>query len=117
MAKRKKVAPAELRTIGLFSGLTPLEEAANVATADEAKLPPADRSYAGTRDALVSSAIRWLGLDLFADDGDDVTLAVHPQGHAVLNVTHGGKGCPGRTTQVKLSPQHVKKLRELFRAP
>ena len=70
MASRKK-DPAALRTIGLFTGKTVMEEAAALA---EEEAP--EQREAGPRDIESEAeecAIRWLGLDAF-HEGDDIKV-------------------------------------------
>ncbi len=111
MASRKK-DPAALRTISLFSGKTTLEEAEHelVEEAPEQRsnnpLVMVERSE--------ETAIRWLGLDVF-HEGDDVKVAVHPKGHAVLLIVRTDKGGPFHTASIKLSKVQWSKLKALAR--
>lgn len=111
MAKRK--APAELRTIGLYSGLTPLEEAERLAKEEASEVRPD-----GPRDIVGEAedcAIRWLGMDAF-HEGDDVKVAVHSAGHAVIVLVRATKnGAPYHTTTFKLSRDQWTKLKALAR--
>lgn len=116
MSARKKPAPAELRTIGMFNGgLTPLEEAQRLKDEEQGRArPPADRSDFGVRDAMVDTAIRWLGHDILAE-GDDIVLVEGSKG-AVLSVVYGRAGhAPRKTIDLKLSSAHLKKLRSMFK--
>jgi hypothetical protein len=112
---RRKVDPAILRTVDLFTGKTPLEEAEHIALEEE------DRTERiGDPLALVeraeSTAVTWLGLDVF-HEGDDVKVAVHPKGHAVIVLvsTSGKDGKPYGTTTIKLSRAQWSKLKSLAR--
>lgn len=113
MASKKK-DPAALRTIGLFTGRTPLEEA-ELTLLEEPEDVKESRE-AGERDIVAEAeegAIRWLGLDVFRE-GDDIKVAVHPRGHAVVVLVHAdSKGGARATTQFKLSAAQWKKLRAL----
>lgn len=114
MASRKKPDPAALRTIGIFTGKTPIEEA-EALVREEA----GNERQAGPRDVVAEAedcAIRWLGLDVF-HHGDDVRVAVHPEGHAVLLlVSTGGRlGAPYGTTTIKMSRAQWAKLKRLAR--
>ncbi len=112
---RKKVDPAVLRTVDMFTGKTTLEAAEHMALEDE------DRTERiGDPLALVEraehAAVRWLGLDVF-HEGDDVKVAVHKNGHAVMVLvsTSGAQGKPYGTTTLKLSRHQWSKLRRLAR--
>lgn len=108
---KKKMEPAVLRTIGMFSGKTMLEEAESLA-ADELQEERPD----GPRDLVAEAedgAIKWLGLDAF-HSGDDIKIATHKAGHAVIvlvNTTPKNEVYATRT--FKLSAPQWKKLRKL----
>lgn len=112
MASRKKPDPAALRTLGLFTGKTPTEEAETLLYEPE---EPEARSSSDPR-AMVEKqeevAITWLGLDAF-HEGDDVRVAVHPQGHAVLMFVRADVNGPFHTATFKLSKAQWGKLRRL----
>lgn len=115
MGSRKKPAPAELRTIDLFTKLTPLEAAKQLTDDERAVISrPVDRSFSADQDARVQTAIRWLGLEHFGSDGDDLFLAIGPKGHGVLSVVSGRGSTPRRTQEIRLSATHIAKLRELL---
>lgn len=111
MAARKKPA-AELRTIGLFTGRTTLEEAQLMAE-EEAASELTQRTHE-PRDLVKEAedcAVRWLGMDAFAS-GDDVKIAVHPKGHAVMVLVATTKdGSVRGTSTIKLSATQWKKLK------
>lgn len=114
MASRKKAPDfAVVRTIGLFTGKTAIEEANDV-LAEEA---PAERT--GDPTDMVShgeeAAVRWLGLDAF-HEGDDVRVAVHKAGHAVLMlVKTTTAGVAYGTSLHKLSRAQWSKLKQLVK--
>lgn len=115
MAGRKKKDPASLRTIGLFTGKTPLEEAESLAyEVDELE----EAREGGPRDIVRESedcAVRWLGLDAFAV-GDDVKVAVHPKGHAVMMLVSTVKsGAAYGTSTIKLSRAQWSKLKTIVK--
>lgn len=111
-ARRRKPEPAELRTIGLFSGKTAVEEAEDLAR-DEA---PQARAPAGDMvEEDEKAAVRWLGLDTF-HEGDDVRVAIHKGGHAVLMLVRTTKdGTVYGTSIHKLSRQQWAKLKQIAR--
>lgn len=109
MATKRK-AKAEDRTIDLFTGKT-------VAEALEAEaLEAAETRSSAPRDVVLEAedgAIRWLGLDVF-HRGDDVKVAVHKKGHAVLILVSTTRdGVPYGTATLKLSKQQWDKLRSI----
>ncbi len=110
LASRKK-DPAALRTLGLFSKQTPLEEASAL-LADEVQ----EVRVAGPRDIVAEAeecAVRWLGLDAF-HEGDDIKVAVHKGGHAVMVlVSATGKGAIYGTSTIKLSRTQWSKLKAI----
>ena len=117
--RKRKTPPAELKTIGLFNGgLTPIEEAEQLVRDEAPQVrDPVDRTVQGTRDALVRSAIRWLGLDIFAGDGDDLILVEGPEGKgAVLQVLYAGRttNVPRKTIEIRLNETHLQKLKEIL---
>ena len=114
MASRKKPDPAALRTISFLTGKTPIEEAEDLAREE---LP--DQRDDGARDLVAEgedAAIRWLGLDAF-HEGDDVRIAIAPNGTAVLMLVSTTKplGVPYGVSTLKLSRQQWSKLRKLCR--
>lgn len=121
-ARKRKQDPAALRTISLFSGKTVLEEAEALLEVDAADLAETEERAQRTGHPFEmvhcaeETAIRWLGLDVF-HEGDDVKVAVHPKGHAVLVLvrTSGPSGNPYGTASVKLSKAQWDKLRMLAR--
>jgi len=121
MVSRKKKDPAALRTVGLFTGKTvleeaeqELEEAEDVTEAASWERPNDPKDMV---DVAENTAVRWLGLDVF-HEGDDVKVAVHAKGHAVLVFvgTHGPKGAPCSTATFKISAAQWRKLKNLARA-
>lgn len=122
MASRKKQDPAVLRTVSLFSGKTPLEEAVMLLEVDavdlsetEARAQRTGHPFEMVHEAE-KTAVRWLGLDAF-HEGDDVKVAVHAQGHAVIIFvnTSGPKGAPYGTSSFKMSKAQWAKLKQLAR--
>lgn len=114
MASRRKKSPAELRTVGLFTGLTPIEEAEReLAEERETTGRYTPRDYDSTKHTMIDVAIRWLGMDAF-EDGDDVLLAIGPKGDGVLMAITAAKGgYPGRQVHVRLSRKQLRKLKTL----
>lgn len=116
MASRKKADPAALRTIGLFTGRTVLEEAeVSLFVPDE---PDAER-HGHPLDMVPraeSTAVRWLGMDVF-HEGDDIKVALHPHnGTAVIVLVRAPvQGAPHSTATFKLSRVQWAKLKELAR--
>jgi hypothetical protein len=113
VAARKK-DPALLRTIDLFTRKTPLEEAQDIL---EDEKPSARSADPGDMvEQAEATAIRWLGLDAF-HEGDDVKVAVHPKGHAVIVLvsTTAKEGVPYGTSTLKLSRVQWTKLKALAR--
>jgi hypothetical protein len=109
---RKKADPAALRTLGLFTGKTVLEEAETILE-EEAKVS----KTGDPRDmvnAAEETAMRWLGLDAF-HEGDDIKLAVHAKGHAVLVLVNTSRGQPYGTITLKLTKTQWSKLKQLAR--
>jgi hypothetical protein len=112
---KKKIEPAVLRTIGLFNGGKAMLEEAEDLAADEVDAERLD----GPRDLVAEAeegAIRWLGLDAF-HTGDDVKVATHKAGHAVLvliDTTKSGEAYATRT--FKLSKAQWSKLKTLARS-
>ena len=104
---------AELRTINLFSGKTVLEEAEQIAHEEEAM----ESRPEGPRDLVTEAedgAIRWLGMDAF-NEGDDVKVAVHKGGHAVVVLVSATASGPYGTSTFKLSRKQWTKLRALVK--
>lgn len=118
MASKKKVS-VDLRTIDMFSGRTKLDELKEKEQAAEEEIVEEERTAKAIDERSVveqveGCAIRWLGLDAF-HEGDDIKVAVHPEGHAVLVLvsTHGPKKVPYGTTILKLSRDQWEKLKAL----
>lgn len=112
MASRKK-DPAALRTVDMFTGMTKLEEAESALKEEAPEL-----RESGPRDFVAEAeecAVRWLGLDAF-HEGDDVKVAIHPAGHAVIVLVHTARDGSVRSASThKLSRQQWAKLRILAR--
>lgn len=112
-ARKRKPDPAVLRTVGLFSGKTVLEEAEQLAAEEEAS------ERTGDPTAMVEnaeeSAIRWLGQDAF-HEGDDVRVALHQSGAAVMVLVSTRGNAPYATRTFKLTRQQWSKLVSLARA-
>lgn len=112
-----KKPSADLRTIDMFSGRTALEEAQPEPESFE---PEPDDLRAQDPRSLVEKAedcaVRWLGLDAF-HEGDDVKLAIHPDGHAVIVLvsTFGPNKAAYGTSTIKLSRVQWEKLKALVR--
>jgi len=121
LASRKK-DPAVLRTLSLFSGKTPLEEAQALVEVDAADLAETEERAKRTGHPFEmvheaeKTAVRWLGLDAF-HEGDDVKVAEHRDGHAVLVLvrTGGPAGAPYGAVNIKLSKAQWSKLKRLAR--
>ncbi len=112
MGSRKK-DPAALRTIGLFTGKTVLEEVEGGLREEAPEHRPSGlRELAAEAD---ENAVTWLGLDAW-HEGGDVKVAVHRDGHAVLVLVNASKkDVVYGTTTVKLSKTQWAKLRGLCR--
>ncbi len=117
MGARKK-SPAALRTIDIFTGKTALEEASTLlAEPEDAK--EAARELA-PRDMIMEAeeiAVRWLGMEQH-HEGDDIKIAEHPAGHAVIvliDTTKSTNGSAYATRQFRLSRAQYKKLKGLMR--
>ena len=117
MASKK--IPADLRTIDMFSGRTTLDDLREREQAAEALLEEEERTASVEDNRTLperaeDTAIRWLGLDAF-HEGDDVKVAVHPEGHAVLVLvsTYGPVSVPYGTIVLKLSRDQWEKLKKL----
>lgn len=121
MAARKKKDPAALRTIDLFTGKTAFEEAEASLVAEAYEEEERDARANVPRDIVSESeecAVKWLGLDAF-HEGDDIKVAVHPKGHAVLMLvnTRAPAGMPiayGTVTH-KLSRAQWSKLKKIVK--
>lgn len=121
MGARKK-DPAALRTLSLFSGKTPLEEAQSLIEVDAADLAETEARAQRTGHPFEmvheaeKTAVRWLGLDAF-HEGDDIKVLEHRDGHAVLVIvrTTGSAGAPYGVVNIKLSKAQWSKLRRLAR--
>lgn len=114
----KKPTSAALRTIDLFSRKTKIEEVEDQLREEE--IQEEERTARAYSDPTAmaehaeETAIRWLGLDSF-HEGDDVKVAVHPAGHAVLILVHtcGPNKAAYATQTLKLSRDQWKKLKSL----
>jgi hypothetical protein len=121
-ARKRKQDPAALRTISLFSGKTVIEEAEHLLEVDAADLAETQARAIRTGHPFEmvheaeDAAVRWLGLDVF-HEGDDLKVAVHPKGHAVLVLvrTTGTPGLPYGTATIKLSRAQWAKLKTIAR--
>jgi hypothetical protein len=109
MASRKK-PPAEVRTIGLFTGLTPLEEAEQAAL-EEDPFAPKEEPVSRTLISNDETAVRWLGED-FSEEllGDGVRVALGKSGVVVMLVRKDA-----RSVTVKLSHAQWAKLKVIAR--
>lgn len=112
--RKRKIEPAVLRTLGIFTGLTPIEEAERELR-EEAASEVKDRSYDASKQGAIRDTIQWLGMDMF-EDGDDVMLALGKRGDAVLMIIRGKPGAPpSHQAQVRLSPKQLAKLKQLVK--
>lgn len=112
-ARKKKADPAALRTLGLFSKKTVLEEAEALVLEEQ---PDAARGFKNPLEMVEhgeETAVTWLGLDAF-HEGDDVRVAVHPGGHAVLMLVRTNYAGPYGTSLIKLSKAQFQKLRKIL---
>ena len=117
MASRKKKDPAALRTLSLFSGKTPLEEAEHdlEVAADAAEQVARDKNPLDIAEHAEETAVRWLGLDVF-HKGDDIKLAIHAKGHGVIMIIRTTEaGAVYNSSTIKLSKAQVEKLKQLAR--
>lgn len=111
MAARKKGPDiAVLNTLDLFTGKTVLEEAEQL-VAEEAS-----PKKSGDPTAMVENAeecaVRWLGQDAFYE-GDDVRVALHQSGAAVMVLISTRGNAPYGTRTFKLTRQQWAKLRQI----
>ncbi len=115
MASRKKPDAATINTIDMFSGKTMLEEKKALDYEEEERDERSDEPR-NIVDESEECAIRWLGLDAF-HEGDDVQVAVHPSGHAVMMLvrTTPQLGIPYATMTVKFSRAQWAKLKRIVR--
>ena len=116
MASRKKPDLATLKTVDMFTGKTMLEEKTALAYEQEERESRSDEP----RNIVEESedcAIRWLGLDAFHEHGDDVKVAVHPSGYAVMCLvrTTPQFGIPYATLTIKLSRAQWAKMKRIVR--
>lgn len=115
MASRKK-DPAALRTIGLFTGKTQLEEAEGLLDEEEEQ---EGQGHQQPRDIVAEAeqaAPRWLGLDVF-HEGDDVKVFTR-NGRAIIVLVDTSKSKDGgayATRSFGLSRSQWSKLRALVR--
>ncbi len=117
MASRKK-APADLRTVDMFTGRTKLEETRAIpeASPEDEVREETEVTTMSLAEKADNCAIRWLGDD-GPPKGDDVKLALHPEGHAVMVLvsSYGPDKAPYGTSTIKLSRVQWMKLVELVR--
>jgi hypothetical protein len=118
MGARKKKSAAALRTVDMFSGMTPMEEAERVRSEQApdwgAPAAHASRDHTSCQSQMVETAIEWLRTEE-NDPGDDVSLAIGPSGNGVLSVLHSSKsGHPSHQAQVRLSSRQICMLRRLL---
>ena len=110
---RRKIPAAELRTIGLFSGRTRLEEVARLEEEERQET----RVDAGPRDLgseMDEAAIRWLGNDAFVQ-GNDVRLAVRrADGATLLMLVKAAGGTVISTAMWALTEAQRRKLKSLL---
>jgi hypothetical protein len=115
LAARKK-DPAQLRTLGLFTGLTPLEEAEQMAREEGAIADKyqGEPRYAGDMiPSSLSAAARWLG-EGQQERGDDVRVIESEAGHAVLVLIRGDAPAhPYSTVNLRLSRRQWAKLKAI----
>lgn len=116
MASRKKPDPAALRTLGLFTGLTPLEEAEQMAREEGAIADKyqGEPRYAGDMiPSSLESAARWLG-EGQQERGDDIRVIESGSGHAVLVLIRGDAPVhPYSTVNLRLSRRQWAKLKRI----
>lgn len=116
--RKRKVSPAELRTVDMFTGKTPIEAAEEMLREEEPEIrDTSGRAPTEIVEMAEDAAIRWLGMDCF-HEGDDIKIAVHPKGHAVVMLIRTTKGTHGpayHSVDFKLSRQQWAKLKKLVR--
>lgn len=111
-ARKRKLDPAVLRTVGLFSGKTVLEEAEQLAAEEEPEAKTGDPT--AMVDHAEACAVRWLGQDAF-HEGDDVRVALHSSGAAVMVLVSTRGNAPYATRTFKLTRQQWSKLKQIAR--
>lgn len=112
LAARKK-DQAALRTLGLFTGLTPLEEAERLVREEE-ETRRSEPRYAG--DMIPTSreaAVRWIG-EGQQERGDDIRVIESQAGHAVILLIRGDAPAhPYSTVNLRLSRRQWTKLKRI----
>jgi hypothetical protein len=96
----------------MFTGRTALEQ-----VSDELQESAPQERDSSPRDLVAEGedcAVRWLGMDVF-HEGDDIKVAVHKAGHAVLVLVSEHMGAPCSVRTIKLSKDQWKKLREIVK--
>jgi hypothetical protein len=101
----------------MFTGRTALEEASTLLEAEDHgdRKPPPVRDIVHEAEEL---AVRWLGMEQH-HDGDDIKIAEHKGGAAVILLIDTQKSSNGSayaTRQFRLSRAQYKKLRQLCRS-
>jgi hypothetical protein len=109
MVSRKK-APADMRTVDLFTGKTKLEEVEDMLAEEAANDAPKERLAGNERFEQEETAIRWLGLDAFDTAGDDCRVALGKSGAVLMLIDSAPDGNVRAMREFKLSTKQWKKL-------
>lgn len=119
MVRRRRPEPAELRTVDLFTGLTPLEEAERLAL-EEDKYSHRNLHQGPPRTAddmipdAFKSAVEWLGENEPIERGDNIRVAKGPKGSVVLVLIRGDlPSHPYSTINLRLSAKAWGQLKRL----
>lgn len=111
MASRKK-APADMRTIDIFTGKTKLEEVEDMLVEEDEFAKPANDAPKDRSDPTFEqeeTAIRWLGLDGF-NVGDDCRVALNGKGAVLMLIDAAPDGSVRAQREQKLSRKQWTKL-------
>ena len=105
-----------MRTPDLWTGKTKQEEVEDMlAEEDELAQPKEERKRLEPRLAQEAGVTRWLGLTPGPSYADDIRIAVHPKGHAVVMLINTSRGEPYSTREIMLSRHQWTKLVKLVR--
>lgn len=105
-----------MRTPDLWTGKTKAQEVEDMlAEENELAQPKEERKRLEPRLAQEAGVTRWLGLTNGPMYKDDVRVAVHPKGHAVLMLINTSRGEPYSTREILLSRHQWAKLKKIAR--
>ena len=101
-----------MRTPDLWTGKTKAQEVEDM-LAEETEQPVKTRIE--PKLAQEHGVTRWLGLTPGPSYADDIRIAVHPKGHAVVMLINTSRGEPYSTREIMLSRHQWTKLVKLVR--